>query len=287
MPSIHTKTFKTRSYECDPFGDLKPVNYLRWMQEAAFEASAKVGYDFSSYNQMGQWWLVRETEIQFHKPLHYKDEVEIKTWVMDFRNFRSKRAYKFRRKDTNHLVATATTDWVYLDAESHKPVMIPDDMKSAFFPEGVPSDSPRRRRFPKVTPHSEILFGYRRVVSGNDIDRMWHVNNAAYLDYLDESNATWLTDLGWSPGRMLAEGIRTDIRSIQIEYLQPAKHGDALEISTWHSDILKESVRCHQNIYRVTDNKLLIRAHSSWGFRDVETAEPHHIPATILKAISN
>lgn len=287
MPSIHTKTFKTRSYECDPFGHLKPVNYLRWMQETAFEASAKVGYDFSTYTQIGQWWLVRETEIQFKQTLGYKDEVEIKTWVMDFRNFRSKRAYEFRIKGTNQIVTTAATDWVYLDARSHRPVPIPDEMKSAFFPEAVPPDSPRRRRFPKAPPQRGVNFTHRSIVSWYDIDRMWHVNNAAYFKYLDESNTAWWTDLGWSPQRMQAEGIRADIRSMQIEYLQPAKCGDALDISTWHSDIQERNVRGHQEIYRAADNELLIRAHTSWGFRDVETGIPHKIPAAVLKVISN
>jgi len=286
MPSTHIKSFKARYYECDPFGHLRPINFLRWMQEAAFEASEAVGYDFSHYDQLGQLWLVRETDIQYLKPLRYGDEVEIKTWVLDFRHFRSKRAYEIRCKDTHQVLACATTDWVYLDAELFRPVPIPDEMKSAFFPEGLPLDPPKRNRFPKSPPHQGKHFSFRRTVDWYDIDRMWHVNNAVYLNYFEETELRLCAKLGWSMRRMHAEGIRLDTCSQHIEYLQPARYGDFLEISTWHSDIQSETAIRHYEIHRVTDGDLLVRARSQWGFSDIKTCEPRHIPADILRAIS-
>lgn len=40
MPLIHTRQFRIRHYECDAYGHLNNVNYLRYMQETAFDASA-------------------------------------------------------------------------------------------------------------------------------------------------------------------------------------------------------------------------------------------------------
>jgi acyl-CoA thioester hydrolase len=122
MPAIHFETFQARYYECDAFGSLKFCNYLCWMQEAAFAASAAVGYDFSRYTEIGNLWLVRGTKIQFVRTLNYGDEVEIKTWVEDFRRFRSNRAYEFWMKNSGQLMAKATTDWVFLDPSTLKPV---------------------------------------------------------------------------------------------------------------------------------------------------------------------
>src|SRR3990172_10663548 len=97
MPFMHTRTFRVRRYECDAYGHLNNANYLRYMQETAFDASAAAGYDFDRYTAMGRLWTVRETDIEYLNPLQYADRVEVKTWVIDFRRVRSRRAYEFRK----------------------------------------------------------------------------------------------------------------------------------------------------------------------------------------------
>jgi len=54
------------------------------MQETAFDASAAAGYDLAEYNRIGKYWLIRETDIEYLKPVFYGDTIEVKTWVMDF-----------------------------------------------------------------------------------------------------------------------------------------------------------------------------------------------------------
>ena len=99
MPLTHVRTFRVRHYECDAYGHVNYANYLRYMQEAAFDASAAAGYDLDRYEAMGRHWLVRETDIEYLRPLRYGDTVQVKTWVADFRRIRSRRAYEFRRFD--------------------------------------------------------------------------------------------------------------------------------------------------------------------------------------------
>ena len=63
MPLIHTRTFHVRHYECDSFEHLNNANYLRYMQEVAFDASTAAGYDLARYTAIGHHWLIRETDI--------------------------------------------------------------------------------------------------------------------------------------------------------------------------------------------------------------------------------
>ena len=81
MPAVHTSAFRVRHYECDLNGYLSHANHLRYMEEAAFDASAAVGYDKARYEAMGFLWLARETEIEYLLPIQYGDTVEITTWV--------------------------------------------------------------------------------------------------------------------------------------------------------------------------------------------------------------
>src|SRR5512136_2963825 len=105
MLVTNTTRFRVRYVECDAYGHVNNANYLRYMQESAFDASAAVGYDVKRYDELGQYWLVRETEVEYVKPLKYGDEFEITTWVVDFRRVRSRRAYEFRLAGSAAIVA--------------------------------------------------------------------------------------------------------------------------------------------------------------------------------------
>ena len=133
MPLTHTRTFKIRQYECDVNGHMNSANYLRFMQETAFDASAAAGYDQDKYRQLHRTWYIRETEIEYVHPLVYEDIVSVKTWVQDFRRVSSRRRYEFYNHETGNLVASAFTDWAYLDTDTGKPVLIPAEMIDAFF----------------------------------------------------------------------------------------------------------------------------------------------------------
>jgi acyl-CoA thioesterase FadM len=112
------------------------------MEEAAFSASAAAGYDLARYEAMGRLWLIRETDIEYLRPLRYGDSVEIKTWVADFRRVRSRRAYEFRLAGSGERVARASTDWVFV--ERHR-ATIPSAEMIAFLPRIVRTAPPRVR----------------------------------------------------------------------------------------------------------------------------------------------
>ncbi|GLR13644.1 thioesterase [Chitinimonas prasina] len=58
-------------------------------------------------------------------------------------------------------------------------------------------------------------------------DAYGHVNNARYLEFLDEARQN-LTDLAWFG----SQGIMVVVSRIDIRYVRPAKLGDTLAIET-------------------------------------------------------
>ena len=137
MPVVHKRTFRVRNYECDAYGHVNNANYVRYMQEAALDASAAVGYDEARYNELGQIWLIRETNIEYLRPLRFGNSVEVTTWVGDFRRVRSRRFYELRNAETGDMVAEGSTDWVYIERATQRPARVPAEMVAAFMPEGV------------------------------------------------------------------------------------------------------------------------------------------------------
>ena len=282
MPLTHVRTFRVRHYECDGYGHVNNANYLRYMQETAFDASAAAGYDIARYAAMGHHWLIRETDIEYTHPLRYGDTVQVKTWVADFQRVRSRRAYEFRLDGSGELVARASTDWVFLDDATGRPAPIPPEMMAAFYPEGLPESLPPRERLAPAPPPPPGVFRARRRVEWRDIDPAGHVNNAVYLAYIEDCGIQVAAAYGWPMARMAAEGFALVARRHQIEYKQPAVLDDELELATWVSDVKRVTVTRHYTVTRLSDGALLAQARTHWVWADVKTGRPIRVPSHFM-----
>jgi acyl-CoA thioester hydrolase len=285
MPRIHTETFSIRSYECDAYGHLNNAMYLRLMQEAAFSASAAAGYDDRKYRVMRRVWLIRETEIDYLKPLMYLDRVEIKTWVEDIRRVRSRRRYEFRLAGADQLAARGSTDWIFLDRETLKPATIPIELIAAFFPDDEPPASMRREPFPEPPPAPPGVFNFRKKVEWRDIDGMQHLNNAAYLSYAEEAAVELSEAYGWPLTRGIELGMAFVAQRTRIQYIQPAFLGDEVEVRTWLIEIRPASALRHYDI--LAGDSLLARIQTRWVFFDLASRRPRRFPDEFRELLAN
>ena len=159
MPFTHQSVFPVRFYECDAYGHLNNAVYLRYMQEAAFNASAAIGFNRERYVAMGYIWLARLTEIEYLRPVRYGDNVVVTTWVEDMHRVRSWRAYEMRNQESGEMVARARTDWVFVDTTRGMPATIPAEVAAAYHPDPTSAELARRRKFVEPsTPRGKRLF---------------------------------------------------------------------------------------------------------------------------------
>lgn len=282
MPLNHQSTFRVRHYECDAYGHLNNANYLRYMEQAAIEASAAVGYDDARYAELGTMWLIRETDIEYLQPLKAGDDVVVTTWVADFRRVRSRRRYEFTRVPDGTLMARAATDWVYLNKAAGRPASAPHEMVTAFLPEAPVSPTDQRDPFPEVPPAPPRPYTLSRRVEWRDIDMATHVNNANYLSYMEECAVESLGAFGWSIDRLVEEDIAIFARRHRIEYQGQAKLGDVLRVTTYLADMRRATaVRCFA-IVREGDDAPIARAYSQWVFMHPSRGQIARVPERIL-----
>jgi acyl-CoA thioester hydrolase len=286
MPATHIASFRVRHYECDAYGHLNNANYARYMQEAAFDASAAVGYSKERYESMGYLWLAHETEIEYLQPVLYDDTVEVKTWVGDFRRVRSRRFYEFRKAGSDDLVAKASTDWVYIERASERPAVIPAEMIAAFAPEGQVENAPPRQKFPAAPPPPVDVYTQRRRVEWRDIDTAQHVNNATYLNYIEDAGIQVSRFYGWPLARSVEAGFAAIAYQHHIEYRHAAVMDDELEIATWASLDGRTKAHRYYTIKRVSDGELLVQARTLWVWVDLETRRPIRIPPDFIESFA-
>jgi acyl-CoA thioester hydrolase len=269
---VYTARIRVRHHELDCFGRVHPAVYLRYLALTAVDASADAGFDARWYAGAGGLWLVRRSTVSILQPTVADEELEIRTWVEDFRRVRSHRRYEMR-DETGALRLEARTDWVYVDAASGRPRRVPSEIEAAFAAGGV-AGQPREPWSAPAPPPAPWRGAHR--VRVHELDSLAHVNNAVYLDVAVQATLDALADAGWPLDRLIGEGSVPMLALADIEYLEAARYGDRLDLVTWFGTG-GEALECHQTIARAGEARPLVQVTTRWRFAGVAGA-----PATLL-----
>ena len=83
-----------------------------------------------------------------------------------------------------------------------------------------------------------------------DTDSFGVVYYANYFRFLERARTEWLRALGFDQVDMAAGGVGFVVRSVQGEYLKPARFNDALEVRSHIAAVSRAAVDFAQRLYR-------------------------------------
>jgi acyl-CoA thioesterase FadM len=179
------RVYRVRFDEAGANGSLRSSGYLRFAQDLAWIHSESAGFGRDWYGERGLTWLVRGVELDILDDVEYGSELAVSTQVVGFRRVVARRKTEFHRRDSERPVAVAITDWVLLNSAG-RPVRPPSEILDVFT--GTSDEfTALRVRLDEPPPSAKhVEFAVRL----SETDPMAHVNNAAYVDYVDELYAS-------------------------------------------------------------------------------------------------
>ncbi|OUE44806.1 thioesterase, partial [Billgrantia desiderata SP1] len=122
-------------------------------------------------------------------------------------------------------------------------------------------------------------------VRGYHLDGYGHVNNARYLEFLEEGRWGYFDDRP-DLARHFASGDPALVAvNLNINYRQAAVAGDDLEVLTRIADLSSRSARMYQEIRRIGDGKQIADADLTFVLLDVRAKQAMAIEGEILKAL--
>jgi acyl-CoA thioester hydrolase len=127
----------------DALGHANNREYLRWMEDAAMAHSAAQGWPMARYLELGAAWVVRSHFVRYLRPAFAGDAVSVLTWVAGFERWTSRRRYLIQRDHDRRTLASAETDWAFVDLGTGRPRAIAPALRDAF--EVVGDDDPELR----------------------------------------------------------------------------------------------------------------------------------------------
>ncbi|MCI0477381.1 MAG: thioesterase [Anaerolineales bacterium] len=228
MTLTFTTRLRVRHYELNARNELPNSALFRIFQETAMRATQDAGFGVEWFAERHTVWLVYQMTVEHLRPIHYPNELEVTTWLSDAQKVRTHREYLARNVATGEIVARGRAYWVHLNGATMLPARIPPELIARFQPNGVRAVS---RVEPRAYPAPSVPIEYRahRRVQRYEADGMQHVNNAVYVDWLEETLADAVAA---RPEQSATEskGARLYVRRHDIEYARSAVPGDEVEI---------------------------------------------------------
>lgn len=116
-----------------------------------------------------------------------------------------------------------------------------------------------------------LTFELAIAVEPDDIDELGHVNNVAYL--------RWVQDVAVAHWRAVAAAedqarLRWVVARHEIDYKHPAYLGDGIVARTWVGTASRIRFERHTELLRASDRCLLAKARTLWCPIDAATGKP-------------
>ena len=125
------------------------------------------------------------------------------------------------------------------------------------------------------------VFHYRLTIPPDAIDENGHVNNVAYVQWMQEAAIRHFDSLGGAP-LMAQAGATWVVRSHHVEYLGPAYVGEQIDVRTWIASARRvRSLRMYEFV-RELDQKVLVKGETDWVFVSARDGRPTAIPDYII-----
>jgi acyl-ACP thioesterase len=201
------------------FGDIDRSDRLTlaaifdYFQEAAINHAEILGVGRESMARTGQVWILSRMSVLVERRPKYREPVTIRSWPRGWEKLFALRDYDIRDAE-NTPVVRGRSGWIIIDREKRRPLRPQGLMDNLPLNEGLdalPSGAAGLENRSSLTKAAERKALY------SDVDYNGHVNNARYIQ--------WIQDL------MAPELLETaDKMRLDINYLNEVKPGEATEI---------------------------------------------------------
>ncbi|CAH0243747.1 MULTISPECIES: tol-pal system-associated acyl-CoA thioesterase [Stenotrophomonas] len=135
-----------------------------------------------------------------------------------------------------------------------------------------------------VEPSVEPRFSWPTRIYWEDTDAGGVVYHARYVAFMERARTEWMRALGFGQERMRTEhGMVFAVRSMQMDFIKPARLDDQLQVSASLVQLKKASMVFDQQVLR--DGQLLLSAQVRIAALDAASFRPRGMDDLVLAAL--
>jgi acyl-CoA thioesterase FadM len=218
------RTLVPRGYEMDATGRIPAATLARYLEHLRWEAMVDPDYRLRAVWTRG---VVRAQRIEIVAPLRFGQEIRVSACVGRVGRTSLEFVHRVELVRSGELVLRAAATGVNLDGDG-RPQPLPAAAHEIVTDEPAPEASP----IPKLAPAS--AFTRELVVAPSDQDIQQHVNQARYIDFVEDTRALGAREQAF--GGIHAAPASGVLRRVSIEYERQARFGERLRLACWGVD---------------------------------------------------
>jgi acyl-CoA thioesterase FadM len=237
LPNLTLIRYTIRGIELDASGSVSPGWFSRILEHTRWQVFAMD--DFALRNRM-EGGVARAGTFEYGVPLTYQDELEIATWVARVGRTSLDFGHRVVRLRDQAIAARARMTVVNLGPDGPAPI---DPIVSTFI---VDEPAPPARPWPEGARTGS--WKRQWVVRPSDQDSFRHVNQARYVDYIDDTR--WFAAQAGE-----ASGAEGRLAGLSVEYGRETHAGQKVQMETW---VTGDQARAYE-LTRQSDGEVLAR----------------------------
>ncbi|HWJ31830.1 MAG TPA: acyl-ACP thioesterase domain-containing protein [Gaiellaceae bacterium] len=227
MSRVFTTRRRISLSDTDANGRLRVDAIARYLQDVASEDWLDAGFDHDSHV-----WVVRRTELTVHDAFRPEDWIELETWCSGVAGSAASRRYSIRGEAGGRVEAESI--WIHLDHDL-RPKRLGPEFLELYGESAAGNRAQTRFTLPTPDDGNHRPWSFR----ATDIDRLGHVNNAAYWVAVEDR---------WA-GRLAAP------MRAALEYRQPIDLGEPVELIESRANLwlmVGDEIRAAAAVYSAT-----------------------------------
>ena len=171
--------------DCDGHMTLPAV--FKVLQEAAIKHADQLDAGSRAMVSRGETWVLNRLAAEIRRYPRYEEAVRVETWSSGIRGFKGFRDYRIY--SGAEPIASASSLWLYVALQTRSLARVPESVAEAFPSRAGAVYHPELDKLKLAPPAQPVPHRTTVSIRFSDIDGNRHVNNTAYLDYLQTALA--------------------------------------------------------------------------------------------------
>lgn len=180
MLKKYKEDFLIRSYEVDFMNQLFPSSMFDYLQQVATNHAKELGFGHKDLLDKGQYWVLARNYLKIENFPKHDEKLKVTTWPKGTTGLMALRDYIITN-EKDEIVAKATSSWVLMDLNKHRPLRPPVSIA-----EGIKDDAVEELP-PKIKSPKELETSHIHTVGYSDCDMNGHVNNVNYVRWMQNA----------------------------------------------------------------------------------------------------
>ncbi len=213
MKSHWEETLRVHTYDVDSNDRLKISSIFNFMQDVASAHAENLNVGWDALQREGLLWVLSWMKIEFENYPGFEDNIKIKTWPKGRHKLYALRDF-ILYNENDEVFGRAASAWLLINSQTKRVTDLNKFLTDIPYQPNEHAINELPQKIASLNSNGTI---FNKHVDYTDIDINEHVNNAKYIEYIQNCYTENFHK-------------RNQVKSLKVSFVSETKYDDRIEI---------------------------------------------------------